>query len=86
MGDHFTFSTIHGDFDCLGHLAGSGGYEGLRAGAEVLDLDGVRVAVAALDDLIRMKRASGRPKDRAELEILGALREEIDSEGNPNGR
>jgi hypothetical protein len=25
-----------------------------------------------------MKRAAGRPKDRVELEILGALREEID--------
>ena len=25
-----------------------------------------------------MKRAAGRPKDRIELEILGALREELD--------
>jgi hypothetical protein len=29
-------------------------------------------------DLIAMKRAAGRPKDRIELEILGALREELD--------
>jgi hypothetical protein len=43
-----------------------------------MDLDGVTVLVAAIDDLIRMKRAAGRPKDRVELEILGALREEID--------
>ena len=34
--------------------------------------------VASLDDLMAMKRAAGRPKDRVELEILGALREEID--------
>lgn len=39
---------------------------------------GVPLRVAALDDLIAMKRAAGRPKDRIELEILGALREEID--------
>lgn len=35
------------------------------------------VLVAAVDDLIRMKRAAGRPKDRAMLEELGALRDEI---------
>lgn len=78
MGDHFTFSTVHGDFDCLGHPAGSDGYEDLTRGAETMDFEGVRVAIASINDLIRMKRASGRPKDRAELEILGALREEID--------
>jgi hypothetical protein len=78
MGDHFTFSTIHGDFDCLGHPAGSTGYEGLAAGADLIDFDGIRVMVASIDDLIRMKRASGRPKDLAELEILGALRAEIE--------
>lgn len=79
MGDHFTFSTIHEDFDCLGHPAGSTGYEGLAAGADLIDFDGLRVMVASIDDLIRMKRASGRPKDLAELEILGALRKEIEN-------
>jgi hypothetical protein len=34
--------------------------------------------VAGIDDLIRLKRAAGRPKDRVELELLGALRGEID--------
>ena len=78
MGDHFTFTTVHGNFDCLGHPAASSGYEDLAAGADLIDFDGLRVAVASLDDLIRMKRASARPKDRAELEILGALRSEIE--------
>ena len=32
--------------------------------------------------LIRMKRAAGRPKDRVELEILGALRDEIDDQSS----
>ena len=36
------------------------------------------VRVASLDDLMRMKRAAGRPKDLIQLEHLGALREEIE--------
>ncbi len=78
-GDHFTFVTDAGDFDCLGTPAGTNGFEELRAGAVSMDFDDVIVAVASLDDLIRMKRASGRQKDLVEIEILGALREEIEA-------
>ena len=75
-GDHFTFVTDLGDLDCLGIPAGTRGYDDLKIGAVEVDLDGLVVAVASIDDLIRMKRAAGRPRDVAELEILGALREE----------
>jgi hypothetical protein len=34
--------------------------------------------VASLDDLIRMKRAAGRPQDRIAVEWLSALRDELD--------
>jgi hypothetical protein len=34
--------------------------------------------VCDLDDLIRMKRAAGRPKDRIEVEVLSAVSEERD--------
>lgn len=54
------------------------GYDDLAAGGEELDLDGLRVLVASIEDLIRMKRAAGRPKNLVEAEILGALRDEID--------
>ena len=80
MGDHFTFITTHGDFDCLGHPAGSAGYEGLMSNAMIVDFEGARVPLASIDDLMNMKRASGRPKDLVELEILGALRDEMDSQ------
>ncbi len=76
-GDHFTFSTDLGDLDCLLTPAGTEGFEDLSRDAVTVDLDDLKVEVASLDDLIRMKRAAGRPKDRAELEILGALRDEI---------
>jgi hypothetical protein len=45
-----------------------------------MDIGGVTVKVASIDDLIRMKRAAGRPKDLIELEVLGALRDEIDEQ------
>lgn len=77
-GDHFTFTTDAGDLDCLGTPAGTEGYDDLLRGAVEMDIAGVQVNVASLDDLMRMKRASNRPKDRFALEILGALRDEID--------
>lgn len=81
MGDHFTFTTDAGGLDCLGTPAGVGGFEELDRNADEMDLDGLTVRVASVDDLIRMKQAAGRPKDRVEVEILGALREEIDAKG-----
>ena len=80
-GGHFTFLTDLGDLDCLGIPAGTLGYDDLVKDAVDIDLDGLVVAVASIDDLIRMKRAAGRPRDLAELEILGALREESESTG-----
>lgn len=76
-GDSFTFETDHGAVDVLATPAGTSGYADLAAGADPMDLGGFTVLVVALDDLIRMKRAAGRPKDRIEVEILIALRDEI---------
>ena len=75
-GDSFTFKSDVGDLDCLGTPTGTGGYDDLKAGAELVDVDGLKVWVTSLADLIEMKRAAGRNKDRVELEVLGALRDE----------
>lgn len=76
-GANFTFTTRLGPLDILGLPAGIRDFGELAANAVRFDLgDGVSVEVCDLDDLIRMKRASGRPKDRIELEVLGAVREE----------
>lgn len=76
--DHFTFATRAGNLDCLGVPAGANGFEDLDRTAKELDLDGVLVRVASVEDLIRMKRAAGRPKDLIEVEVLAALRSEIE--------
>ena len=77
-GTNFLLTTREGDLDCIGETP-SGRFtyaqvaptaERIRIGA---DLD---VEVVSLDELIRMKRATGRTKDRIELETLSALRDE----------
>jgi hypothetical protein len=81
-GAVFTLTTKYGRFDLLANPDPGFDFDSLmRTGAEHEFL-GHRLQVASLDDLIAMKRAAGRPKDRVELEILGALREEIDR-GSP---
>ncbi len=77
-GDSFTFTTDVGWVDILGTPSGGVGYEELARTADAYTLFGHRVLVASLEDLIRMKRAAGRPKDLLAVEELGALRDEID--------
>ncbi|HEX2123164.1 MAG TPA: hypothetical protein VHL59_16145 [Thermoanaerobaculia bacterium] len=77
MGDSFTFDTEAGDVDCLGTPSGTTGYADLMKNATELDLAAdLRVFVTSIDDLIRMKRAAGRPKDLIAVEILTAVKEE----------
>lgn len=77
LGDTFTFSTRYGNLDCLATPAGTGGYADLARHAALVDLgEGLLVRFSSIDDLMRMKRASGRPKDLIELEVLAAVAEE----------
>jgi hypothetical protein len=69
----WNFVTDFGAFDVLFAPAGIDSYVTLAASAEPLDLgDGVIAPVASVADLIRMKAAADRPKDR---QILDALRD-----------
>ena len=66
------FSTPHGAIDVLHEAPGAPPYEDLRSRALQIRLGELSLAVAGLDDLISMKRASARPID---LEDLAALTE-----------
>ncbi len=62
--------------DFMGTIHGVRSYESLRGRARTVNLGGCRLLVAGLPDIIRSKRAAGRPRDRAVLEILEKTLEE----------
>ena len=69
-GLNFTLTSDLGDIDLLGEIVGGGGYESLISHTVELELFGYRCRCLDLDTLIRVKRASGRPKD---LEVIAEL-------------
>jgi hypothetical protein len=75
-GSNFTFESDLGRFDILGHADGMRDYEKVRADSTLEELWGYPVRTASVDDLLRMKRAAGRPKDRDMVEELTSLAED----------
>lgn len=69
-GASFTLDTDAGPLDYLNDVPGAGDYDALRARAVEVTAAGVTVRVVGLDDLIRMKRASGRPQDLRDIANL----------------
>lgn len=67
--------TDAGQLDFLGQVTGVGGFEDVARNAMTLDLGTFSCRVLGLEDLIRAKRALGRPKDlRAAAELEQVLR------------
>jgi hypothetical protein len=72
-----TLITPDGGIDLLADPDGSPGYAALRRRATEIDVDGVIVRVASIDDLIAMKHAAGRPQDLVDLESLEIARRRV---------
>lgn len=66
-------TTRHGELHILRDVPGAPAYDDLRARALVVELNGIPLAIAGLDDVIAMKRASGRPGDLSDIAVLTAL-------------
>lgn len=78
-GDSFTFVTDLGSLDVLGTPSGTNGFRDLvSASTPVPVADDLAVLVGALPDLMRMKRASARIKDKLHLEVLAALQQVLE--------
>jgi predicted nucleotidyltransferase len=56
--------------DFMSTIHGVRTFEGVRDRATAVELDGVKIHVASLADIIRSKRAARRPQDLAVLPIL----------------
>lgn len=69
-------TTKHGEVHILNDVKGGAPYDEMRARALVVDLDGIEIAIVALDDLIRMKRAAGRQADLEDIAVLTRLERE----------
>jgi predicted nucleotidyltransferase len=75
MGTNFTLDVDGESLDLLAEMSAIGGYDQVVGNADEMDVAGKRVKVLALADLIRTKRAAGRPKDLAVLPVLEATLE-----------
>ncbi len=73
-GANFTLETDAGGLDYFSEVPGAAPYDQLRERSLVIDLEGLRIPVAGLDDLLRMKRASGREQDLNDIAALTADR------------
>lgn len=71
------FVTQAGEIDVVLDPQGSGGYEDLHRSAVDFQVFGIRLHAASLEDIITSKELSGRPKDRAHLENLRELADEL---------
>lgn len=67
-----SLDTDVGGVDVHRRPPGAAPYPDLRARALVIEVAGVAVSIAGRDDLIAMKRASGRPVDRGDVIALTA--------------
>jgi len=75
-GLNFTLVTALGDVDLLGEIPGGGNYQDLLPDSIELRIFEVRCRCLSLRQLIRAKRATGRPKDLEALAELEAIADE----------
>ena len=76
MGVNFTLTTSLDLIDLLGEITGGGAYDALLPFTETGEVHGRTCRYLALDKLIAVKRAAGRPKDFEAIAELELIRDE----------
>ena len=76
-GTNFTFGSKFGRIDVMQQLDGVDGYGELERNTVRRDFQGHGVRFSGYEELIAMKKASGRAQDKIDLEDLKAARGEL---------
>ncbi len=72
-------TTPVGDIDLLASPEGAPTYRTLSRRADIMELAGLSVRIASIDDMLAMKRAAGRPQDLVDIESLEIARRRLRS-------
>jgi hypothetical protein len=75
--------TDLGKLDCLGDVAGIGGYDNVLQRSEIVSLGCGECRVLTVEALIEAKLAAGREKDIAAVRYLRALKDKPKTGGEP---
>jgi hypothetical protein len=73
-GLNFTLDSAAGPLDLIGEVEPIGDYDALARHAETYELWGMRFRTLSLEDLMRVKKHLGRPKDLELLQMLMAIK------------
>jgi len=71
--DQWHLITVHGPLDIVTLPAHLGSFADMRARAHEVPLGDLSIPIAHRDDLLKMKRAAGRPQDLADVRLLESL-------------
>jgi hypothetical protein len=71
--DQWHLITNHGPLDLLTLPAHLGSFADMRARAHEVPLGDLSIPIAHREDLLKMKRAAGRPQDLADIRLLESL-------------
>jgi hypothetical protein len=71
--DQWHLITLHGPLDILTLPAHLGSFADMRARAHEIPLGEISIPIAHRKDLLKMKRAAGRPQDLADVRLLESL-------------
>ncbi len=73
-GSVMSLSTTAGHIDILRVLPEVDSFDGLMERSKKMMVKGVPFLIASIDDLIAMKQAANRPRDRDHIEMLKAIK------------
>ncbi len=71
--DQWHLITPHGPLDIVTPPAHLGSFADMRARAHEVPLGDLSIPIAHREDLLKMKRAAGRPQDLADVRLLESL-------------